>query len=178
MCGDKWSGTRMRSPLHFKERFCNINYEMQEKTYTARRRLGKRDSSGFTLIELMIVVAIVAILAAVAYPSYKDFVLRGQVAEGTAGLQSLQAQMERHYQNFRTYGTSGSVNAPCAANTSAGVFTLSCSGTPTASAYTIQAVGPGLTYTVNEQNVRSTTSTVAGWSTCATGWTLKKGQAC
>lgn len=126
----------------------------------------------------MIVVAIIAILAAVAYPSYKDYVLRGQVAEATAGLQSLQAEMERHYQNMRTYATSGSATSPCANSTKAGVFTLSCSGTPTSSGYTIQAVGRGLTYTVDQQNTRTTTSGVAGWATCATGWTLKKGQAC
>ncbi|WP_305793622.1 type IV pilin protein [Diaphorobacter sp. HDW4A] len=132
----------------------------------------------FTLIELMIVVAIVAILAAVAYPSYTEFVLRGQVTEGTAGLQTLQAQMERHYSNFRTYATSGSVTTPCGTSSKVSAFTLSCSGTPTASAYTIQAVGQGLTYTVNQQSTRATTSTRSGWASCASGWTMKKGQVC
>jgi type IV pilus assembly protein PilA len=42
----------------------------------------QRASSGFTLIELMIVVAIIAILAAIAIPAYQDYLIRAQVSEG------------------------------------------------------------------------------------------------
>lgn len=131
---------------------------------------------GFTLIELMIVVAIVAILAAVAYPSYRDYVLRGRIAEGTAGLQTLKADMERHYQNNRTYAdVPNGATSPCSTSRSAGSFTLSCSETPSDTAFLIQAVGEGFTFTTNQRNVHGTEGP---WGNCTTAWLLKKGQVC
>ncbi|WP_366930455.1 pilin [uncultured Variovorax sp.] len=49
-----------------------------------RRTLARRAQAGFTLIELMIVVAIIGILAAVALPAYQDYVAKSQVAGGLA----------------------------------------------------------------------------------------------
>ena len=57
---------------------------------------------GFTLIELMIVVAVIGILAAVAYPSYKEYIAKSRRAEAKAVLLSGQQWMERFYtENFR-----------------------------------------------------------------------------
>ena len=68
--------------------------------------------SGFTLIELMIVVAIVGILATIAYPSYTDYVIRGRIPDATSGLAAKRVQMEQFFQDNRTY-----VGAPaCAAD--------------------------------------------------------------
>ncbi|MEZ2738220.1 type IV pilin protein [Comamonas jiangduensis] len=52
-------------------------------------------NKGFTLIEMMIVVAIIGILGAVAYPSYTEYVMRGHRADARAGLLQTQLWMER-----------------------------------------------------------------------------------
>jgi type IV pilus assembly protein PilE len=59
---------------------------------------------GFSLIELMIAVAIVGIVAAVAIPSYNDSVRKGKRAEGRAALIDLLQQQERHLGQYGSYG--------------------------------------------------------------------------
>ncbi len=77
-------------------------------------------NAGFTLLELMIVVAIIAILAAVALPSYRDYVLRGNLVDGTQQLAAYRAQMEQYYQDARTYADSGTAyKSPCSSLTTA-----------------------------------------------------------
>jgi type IV pilus assembly protein PilE len=140
---------------------------------------------GFTLIELMIAVAIVAILAMVAVPSYSAYIMRGHLADATSGLAAMRAQMERHYQDNRSYATVGTFTTPCAADASTrtfGNFVVSCSGTPDATTFTLQAVGSGpvngFTYTVNQADVRATTAAASGWNTCTSKWLTKKGESC
>jgi type IV pilus assembly protein PilE len=145
-----------------------------------------RAERGFTLIELMIAVAIVSILAMVALPSYRDYVMRGNLANATNGLATLRAQMERHFQDNRTYATAGTFTTPCASTDASprtfGSFVVSCSGTPTATAFTLQAVGSGatdgFTYTITESDVRATTAAPTGYNTCTSKWLLKRGEAC
>lgn len=59
--------------------------------------------SGFTLIEMMIVVAIAGILAAISYPSYRDYVERAGRADGKAKLLEIMQAQERFYSQNQTY---------------------------------------------------------------------------
>lgn len=158
---------------------------MSDSRHPLSRRTTRAGTSGFTLIEVMITVAIVGILAMVALPSYRDCTLRGQLTDASNGLATIRAQMERHFQDNRSYATVGTFTTPCAAAAATRTFNLfvvSCSGTPTATAFTLQAVGSGnvngFTFTNTEADVRATTATPTGWNTCATGWMLKRGQVC
>jgi len=125
----------------------------------------------------MITVAIVGILAAIALPAYHNYVLRGQIVDAHNALSGLRANMERFFQDNRQYTTVGAFTSPCAGTTTVKTFTISCP-TLTATTFTAQAQGSGatngFTFTVNQQNVRATTSAGAGWTACATDWTTKK----
>ena len=66
--------------------------------------------SGFTLVELMIVVAIIGILSAIAVPSYSKYILRGKVKAAQADLVALSLNLENYYQRRLSYPTAGTAN--------------------------------------------------------------------
>ncbi|MDM0115282.1 type IV pilin protein [Variovorax sp. J22R133] len=80
----------------------------------------QRKNAGFTLIELMITVAVVAILASIAYPSYQESVAKGKRAQAKTVLASAQQWLERHYsENYRYDQTLAGTNID---NTAGGIF--------------------------------------------------------
>ncbi len=146
------------------------------------RTLEHRRRQGFTLIELMVAVAVVSILSAVALPSYRDYVTRGQIPQATSRLAIRQATMERFFQDNRAYDAPGSTG--CAAESPDNAyFDFSCS-TQTADAYLLVATGKGsmagFAYTVDQNDVKHTTSVPGGWSLPSPNncWVTKRGGAC
>ena len=137
----------------------------------------RQTNKGFTLIELMITVAIVGILSSIAVPAYKDYVLRAKLTEGISALSSMRVKMEQFFQDNRTYAgacTAGTI-APIPTNLKN--FAVSCSnlGSDT---YTITAAGEGFTFTVDQSNSRATTSAPSGWPTNNTCWITNKAGQC
>ena len=147
-----------------------------------------RRQVGFTLIEVMVVVAIIAILAAVAYPSYGDYVRRGKIAEAVATLADTRAKLEQFFLDNRTYVGADGANMPCNATVlSAGKksFTYACA--LAAGTYTVTATGAGadgmtgFTYTIDNTNLRQTTAAPSGYAAAtmpANCWLTKKGGTC
>ena len=136
---------------------------------------------GFTLIELMVVVAILAIVAGIALPAYRDYVIRASIMPAVSGLSSRQTQMEQCYQDNHVYNPTTTCSA-CATDDSDKNFKFTC--TATASAFTLTATGKGqmaaFVYTVNQAGAKATTVTSgpSGWSGNTGCWVTSKGGAC
>ncbi|MBL0090753.1 MAG: type IV pilin protein [Ideonella sp.] len=98
---------------------------------------------GFTLIELMVTVAIMGILVAVGFPSYQQHMAKGRRADGRAALVELAQRMERYYTERSTYATATLGGAGIYPSTSPqGHYTLAITA-KTATTFTVQATPTG-----------------------------------
>ena len=145
--------------------------------------------SGFSLIELMIVVAIIGLLTSIAAPAYQDYVRVSRMTDATSLLATKRVQVEQYFQDNRTYLDSDNpanvgANRACANDTANSEnFNFSCNNI-TATTYRIQAVGKdamaGMTLDIDQDNVRRTPAVPAwsGWTANNTCWIKGKGGSC
>ena len=135
----------------------------------------KRAARGFSLVELMVVVAIAGVLTAIALPKYNEYVIRTKLTAAFAGLGGVQLSAEEYWQGGRTYA--GYNRQP--ANSSN--FSYAVSGT-SASGYTVTATGlgslAGFTYTINQNGERGTTGVPSGWTLTASCWVDRRNGSC
>jgi type IV pilus assembly protein PilE len=146
--------------------------------------------TGFTLIEIMIVVVIIGILTAIAIPSYSDYLTRSRITQATSALAERRTLMEQYFQDNHFYYQAGDppvIGPGCeAGRTPSSYFDFTCP-TLTATDYKLTATGKssmtGFVYTINQANARTTTidatTAPSGWGTAEVNcWVTSKGGGC
>lgn len=136
---------------------------------------------GFTLVELLVVMAIIAILAAIGLPAYNEYVIRGKIMEATAALNGFRARQEQYFQDNRTY-LDAAGNCGGALPADVRFFNYACVGTAntfTATATGIVAEGMnGFVFTINETNFRQTTGFPGAPAVPLNCWIYRRAEVC
>ncbi len=138
---------------------------------------------GFTLLEIMLVVAIIATLAGIAVPSYADYVRRSRILDAVARLADARARMEEYFLDQRSYvDAAGRCGVPPPAGTAGDAFALACEASTTAYTYTATGLADkGMTafvYTIDQAGAKTTVSLPAGWSRGTDCWTIRADGLC
>jgi type IV pilus assembly protein PilE len=155
-----------------------IQYRRSNFAARSNQKQLNLNHKGFTLVELMIVVAIISILASIAIPAYSDYVTRGKIAQAISELADARIKMEQFYQDNRTYSPGINAASLGIASGSKSYFTYALSSVGLTS-YTITATGVGTistySYTINQSNTKTSATPWGNSSTC---WVKSKGGVC
>ena len=140
-------------------------------------------SHGFTLVEMLIAVAIAGILAAIAVPQYGSYVQRSRILDAFAKLSDYSTRMEQYFLDRRTYlDDAGGCGIAPAAVVAADAFEVACVASARSYVYTATGLGSkgmaAFVFTIGQSGSRGTASLPSGWLRTADCWTIRADGSC
>jgi type IV pilus assembly protein PilE len=140
---------------------------------------------GFTLVELLVVMAIVAILAAIAIPSYSAYVQRSRIIEATSSLADFRVRMEQFFLDNRRYTAGAACGIADPTSTGSESFDVKCAAADDRT-YKVTATGiaaknmKDFIYSIDQNGRKKTESLPKGWAGGTTDgcWVNRKDGSC
>lgn len=142
--------------------------------------MSSHSPQGFSLIEVMIALAIATIIAAMAMPGYRDYMMRARIPDATSTLSALAMRLEQHYQDYHGYGDKTGCSIAMPADE---FFTFQCTPENSGQSFLLMASGKGsmseFTFSLDQNGNAKTTQLPMAWGKApANCWIGKRGTTC